>query len=227
MGILEVDDLRKSFGTITALDGVTFEVEAGRLYVIIGPNGAGKTTLFNCITGRHRADGGVVRFRDRDISGLTEHAIAQQGIRRTFQEVEIFDSITVGESIDIAARHTGTQSVLDSLDLADIEEKYGSDLTLFERKRLALGLALDGEVMLLDELFSGLNPDEKRATVRYLDKLREEKTMVLIEHDVRTAFELADEVIVLYQGSVLAMDSPAEIRENETVRRNYFGKMSL
>jgi len=81
--------------------------------------------------------------------------------------------------------------------------------------------------MLLDELFSGLNPDEKRATVRYLDKLREEKTMVLIEHDVRTAFELADEVIVLYQGSVLAMDSPAEIRENETVRRNYFGKMSL
>lgn len=227
MALIEIEDLRRTFGAIVALDRIDLEITADKVFAIIGPNGAGKTTLFNCITGYYRPDSGTVRFRGTDITGEPEHRVAKRGIRRTFQDVSIFDELTVAESIDIATRTVPTKAVLQTLDLDSVAEKRGDELTLFERKRVAVGLALDGEVVLIDELFSGLNPEEKEKTITLLDQIREEKTIILIEHDVETAFRIADEVVVLYQGTVLDQGSPDEIKASEEVKEKYFGKKSL
>lgn len=227
MALIEIENLRRTFGAIVALEDVSLEVTADNVFTIIGPNGAGKTTLFNCITGYYRPDTGTVRFRGTDITGEPEYRVAKRGIRRTFQEVSIFDELTVRESIDIATRTVPTEEILQLLDLEAIAETRGDELTLFQRKRVAVGLALDGEVVLIDELFSGLNPEEKTEMITLLDRIREDKTIILIEHDVETAFQIADEVIVLYQGAVLDQGTPEVIKASEEVKEKYFGKKSL
>lgn len=227
MALLEIRGLRKAFGSIVAIDGVDLNISEDRIYTIIGPNGAGKTTLFNCVTGYYLPDAGTVRFDGEEITGDPEHQIAKRGIRRTFQEVDIFDELTVVESIDIATTSSSTVDIMDRLDLVDIAEKTGDELTLFERKRVAVGLALDGQVVLVDELFSGLNPQEKSEMIDLLTDLRRDKTLILIEHDIETAFRLADEVVVLYQGDVLEQGPPEEIKASTEVKEKYFGRMSL
>jgi branched-chain amino acid transport system ATP-binding protein len=227
MALIGIEGLQKTFGTIVALDGVDMTVGEDMILTIIGPNGAGKTTLFNCITGYYRPDSGTVWFRGTDITGEPEHRVAKRGIRRTFQDVSVFEELTVAESIDIATRSSDPEEILASLKLESVADKKGDELTLFERKRVAVGLALDGGVVLIDELFSGLNPEEKQEMIALLKDLREDKTVVLIEHDVETAFRIADEVVVLYQGSVLEQGSPEDIKASEQVRENYFGKKSI
>ncbi|WP_323173367.1 ATP-binding cassette domain-containing protein [Natrialba sp. PRR66] len=227
MGLLEVTDLRRTFGGIVALDSVTLDVERGETNVIIGPNGAGKTTLFNCITGYHMPDSGTVGFDGEDITRKRDYEVARMGVRRTFQEVAVFDELTVAENISLGAFQTEPRDLMELLDLMDIRHKRGESLTLFERKRVALSLAADGQLLLLDEVFSGLNPAEKPAMVEYLNVLAREKTLMLIEHDIETAFDLADRVIVLSQGSVLGQGTPEAIKNDDHIQKEYLGEMAL
>ncbi|MFC5973547.1 ABC transporter ATP-binding protein [Halomarina salina] len=227
MALLEVNDLERTFGGIVALDGVTFDVASGETNVIIGPNGAGKTTLFNCITGYHIPDHGTVRFQGTDITSTPDYKTARTGIRRTFQEVDVFDELTVAENISLGAFESSPREMMELLDLLDIHDKEGSELTLFERKRVSLALASEGELLLLDEVFSGLNPTEKPAMVGYLDALAERKTLMLIEHDIETAFDLADTVTILAQGQVMKRGTPEEMLDDETVREDFLGEMAI
>nr|WP_282594748.1 ATP-binding cassette domain-containing protein [Halomarina salina] len=224
---MEVNDLERTFGGIVALDGVTFDVASGETNVIIGPNGAGKTTLFNCITGYHIPDHGTVRFQGTDITSTPDYKTARTGIRRTFQEVDVFDELTVAENISLGAFESSPREMMELLDLLDIHDKEGSELTLFERKRVSLALASEGELLLLDEVFSGLNPTEKPAMVGYLDALAERKTLMLIEHDIETAFDLADTVTILAQGQVMKRGTPEEMLDDETVREDFLGEMAI
>lgn len=227
MGLLEVRDLRRTFGGIIALDSVSLDVAAGETNVIIGANGAGKTTLFNCITGYHMPDDGRVVFDGEDITRTSDHEVARMGIRRTFQEVDVFDELTVAENISLGAFQSEPRELMELLDLMDIYDKPGEALTLFERKRVALALAADGQLLLLDEVFSGLDPAEKPAILEYLDALAVEKTLMLIEHDIETAFELADSVIVLSQGQVLGQGTPDEVKSDQRIQAEYLGEMAL
>jgi branched-chain amino acid transport system ATP-binding protein len=227
MDVLEVEDVRRTFGGIVALNGVTFDVEAGKTHVIIGPNGAGKTTLFNCITGYHIPDDGTVVFDGDDITRVPDYEVARRGVRRTFQEVDVFDELTVAENISLGAFETEPRELMELLDLLEIYDKQGESLTLFERKRVALALASDGDLLLLDEVFSGLNPTEKPLMIEYLEMLAARKTLMLIEHDIETAFDLADQVIVLAQGEVLGKGTPEEVKTNPDINEQYLGETAL
>jgi len=227
MTVLSISDIKKTFGGIVALDGVSIDIEDGVTYAIIGSNGAGKTTLFNCITGYHRPDSGSIVFEGADIVGERPHDIARKGIRRTFQEVNVFDELTVAENITLASYTVDPYEVMSTLDLLDISDKYTDELTLFERKRVALGLAMDGRLLLLDEIFSGLNPSEKPEMKEYLGEIGEEKILVLIEHDIETAFELSDQVIVLHRGRVLGKGTHEEITNNDEIREKYLGERTI
>jgi branched-chain amino acid transport system ATP-binding protein len=227
MALLEVENLVKKFGGIVALDGVDLTVKSGAKYVIIGPNGAGKTTLFNCITGYHVPTSGTVRFQSKDITGEPDYRNARRGIRRTFQEVAIFDELTVTENIDLSSHETSTHEIMNTLNLLNIRDKYGEELTLFERKRVALALALDGDLLLLDEVFSGLNPTEKPAMIEYIDKIAQEKTLLMIEHDIGTAFNLADRIIVLDSGKVIKQEPPEKIMSDPDIQDQYLGGSTI
>jgi branched-chain amino acid transport system ATP-binding protein len=227
MALLEVKNIRKEFGGIVALDDVSIDIEADKKYVILGPNGAGKTTLFNCITGYYRPDAGTVRYRGEDVTDESDFEKARRGIRRTFQEVNVFDELDVLENVSLASFETPPRDILETLDLFEIRNKQGDELTLFERKRVALALALDGELLLLDEVYSGLNPAEKPPMTDYINRVAEDRTLILIEHDIETAFALADRMIVLYNGEVLSEGTTEEIRNDEQVRELYFGEQTV
>lgn len=227
MALLEVSGLTKEFGTIQALDGVDLDIEENRVYSIIGPNGAGKSTLFNCITGFYFPTSGTVRFRGEDITGRASYSIARDGIRRVFQSTDVFDELTVLEIVNLAATNSEPSELMETLDLIEIRDEQGASLSLYERKRVALALAMDGELLLLDEIFSGLNPTEKPKMIEYIQRIAEKRTVVLIEHDVETAFELADEIIVLYQGRVLGTGTPEDIKEDPEVKQKYLSEMAL
>lgn len=227
MSLLEVQNVTKQFGNIQALDGVDLEVEAGRVYAIIGPNGAGKSTLFNCITGFHFPTSGSIYFRDEDITEHAPYTIARNGIRRVFQSTDVFNELSVLEIVNLASTRTDPAEMMETLDLLEIRDQRGDELSLYERKRVALALALDGDLLLLDEIFSGLNPVEKPQMVEYLERIAEKRTIILIEHDVEMAFKLADEIVVLYQGRILGSGGPGEIRENQEIREKYLSEMAF
>lgn len=227
MALLEVRELSKQFGSIQALDGVDLDVEEGRVYAIIGPNGAGKSTLFNCITGFHFPTSGTVRFRGADITGQASYSVARDGIRRVFQSTDVFDELTVLEIVNLAATRAEPAELMETLDLVEIRDELGEALTLYDRKRVALALALDGDLLLLDEIFSGLNPTEKPQMIEYIERIAEKRTVVLIEHDVETAFDLADEIVVLYQGRVLGTGRPEAIQDDPEVREKYLSEMAI
>lgn len=227
MSLLRVSDVRKTFGGIVALDGVSLDVEEGTTYAIIGSNGAGKTTLFNCITGFYRPDSGSIVFDGEEIVGEKPQDIARRGIRRTFQEVNVFDELTVAENISLASYTTDPYEIMSILDLLEINDKYADELTLFERKRVALALAMDGQLLLLDEVFSGLNPSEKPIMMEYIRTIGEDKTLVLIEHDLETAFDLAEELVVLHQGEVLGKGTREEITGDAEIREKYLGERTV
>lgn len=227
MTVLSISDVKKTFGGIVALDGVSIDIEDDVTYAIIGSNGAGKTTLFNCITGYHQPDSGSIVFEGTDIVGERPHDIARKGIRRTFQEVNVFTELTVAENITLASYTVDPYEIMSTLDLLEISDKYTDELTLLERKRVALGLAMDGELLLLDEVFSGLNPSEKPMMKEYLREIGKEKILVLIEHDIETAFELSDQVIVLHRGRVLGKGTREEITNTDEIREKYLGERTI
>jgi branched-chain amino acid transport system ATP-binding protein len=242
--ILATSKLSRSFGGVRAVGDVTLGVPTGQIRAIIGPNGAGKTTLFNLLTGELRCDAGRIYFKGADITGRSPHYLCRHGLARTFQINSIFLSATVFENVQlallayrgktwnpfVAARRLmirETEEILDRLGLADQADKPGRTLAYGDRRRLevALALACQPELLLLDEPTSGMSLSEKPALVRLIQSIVKEKgvTTVLIEHDMDVVFSVSDRITVMHQGSVIAEGTPGEIQANARVQEVYLG----
>ena len=239
--LLESRGLRKTFGGLTAVNGVDFQVRPGELRSVIGPNGAGKTTLFNLLTGVLPPSDGRILFKGQDITGLPAHAVSRLGIARSYQVTNIFGDLTVYENVRIAAQSRVThyrfwgradalapvnrraEEILLHLGLSAQRHALARELSHGEQRYLEIGIALatDPDFLLLDEPTAGMSPDETRRTAAFVRRLAGHVTIVVVEHDMEVVMGISDRITVLNYGEVLAEGTPAEIRENADVRRVY------
>ncbi len=245
--ILEVKNLKKSFGGIKAVQGVTFSVKRNEVSSIIGSNGAGKTTLFNLITGKLMVDEGEILFNGRDISHLTPYEICHRKVGRSFQITNIFPRLSVFENIQIsilsaqgklknifspARRYVQeeTMELLKSLGLEKKRDVPGGLLAHGDQKRLDIGISLANrpEILFLDEPTAGMSPEETMMTTELVKQLAKDRSMtvVLIEHDMKVVFNISEVVRVMHQGELIAEGSPEEIRSNERVQQIYLGEQA-
>ena len=248
--ILEVNGVTKRFGGLAAVSSVSFEVEEHEILSVIGPNGAGKSTLFKLIASFLRTSAGEVRFRGERISNLSPHRVARRGVVRTFQEATIFPGMTVRENVivahhlrarasllgyflgSLAARRDheefgrSADEILDFLGLGDLRFELASNLPQGHLRALgiAIGLATDPAVLLLDEPFAGMNHDETMRAVEMVRKVRERNvTVLLVEHDMSAVMSISDRIVVLNFGEMIAEGTPEEIQSNERVIEAYLG----
>jgi len=230
---LEVRNITKTFGSLTAVDELSINVEEGRITGLIGPNGAGKTTLFNVITGVLRPDSGKVFFRGKDITHLKPYQIARKGIGRTWQIIRIFQKMTVMENLLTAAnlKEGGEEKkpmdLLDYFGLIDDKDNYAGELSVGQQKILSIAriLMFDPELMLLDEIAAGVNPTEQLKILDVIHELCDQrgKTFLIIEHDMDVIMGHCDKVICMNFGEKIAEGSCKEVQENEKVIEAYFG----
>ena len=249
--ILRCDGIGLSFGKVNALSDMTFDVARKEIVSIIGPNGAGKTSVINTITGFYRPTKGSIHFKGRDITGLPPHKVSRAGIARTFQNTELFAGLTVLENL-LAARHVYLKSnilscalyyglaqrediearevvedIIDLLEMEAIRKQEVGTLPYGQRKRVELGraLALEPDLILLDEPTVGMNLEEKEDMVRFVLDVAEEKetTIVLVEHDMDIVMDISDRIIVFDFGAKIADGPPAEIKSNGRVIQAYLG----
>jgi branched-chain amino acid transport system ATP-binding protein len=243
--VLDVRDVTKRFDGFQAVGGVSFTVPRGSISAIIGPNGAGKTTLFNLITGHLRPDAGRVVFKERDVTGIAPHDLCRLGMGRSFQRTNIFPRLTVHENIQAAfVSHRGrgfnlftpverlyraeTGALLESVGLRDKADEISGFLSHGNQKQLELGiaLALEPEILLLDEPTAGMSATETRDSIRLIERIAADRglTLLFTEHDMEVVFSIAHRITVLHQGRVIADGAPAEVRRDPEVRRVYLGE---
>ncbi len=229
--MIRLERLAVSYGGVRALDGLTIELEPGRVYGLIGPNGAGKSTAVNVITGVTRAASGRIFIGDRDVTGAPAHARARAGMARTFQNLALFQSLTVRENIATGALHhgRGTAAVDEALRAFNLVE-YQYDLTqalsLGIRKRVELARALisDPRLLLLDEPAAGLTPEDMSDLTGRVRQLRNSGgTVLIVEHNMPLVMSLCEYVFVLEFGQLIAQGTPKEVKENARVQSAYFG----
>ncbi|WP_247728961.1 ABC transporter ATP-binding protein [Halovivax limisalsi] len=250
--VLEVSNLRKTFGGIVAVDETSFSVERGSITGLIGPNGAGKSTTFNCITGVYEPDGGSVTFDSEDVTGWEPHQVANRGLVRTFQIAREFPEMTVLENMMLAPKGQlgehlwrsvlpGARSavveqekalrdqaweMLEFFEIDHLAEEYAMNLSGGQRKLLDLARALqtDPEMLMLDEPMAGVNPTLEEKILDRIHDLREDGyTFLIVEHDMDLIMENCEHVIVMHQGSVLDEGTPEAIQSNEQVIEAYLG----
>jgi branched-chain amino acid transport system ATP-binding protein len=234
--LLSVRDVSKRFGGLRAVDRVSFELGAGEVVGIIGPNGAGKTTLFNLLTGQVAPDSGEIRLRGALVNRLPPHRRARLGMGRTFQIARPLAGLSVLENAMIGAfaRHPSLRAaeaqalrVLEEVGLADHAARRAGELTLSERRRLevARALAMDPDLILLDEVMAGLNPSEvARAVTLYRALHRRGMTFLVIEHNLKVVRSFAERVIVLDHGAMIGEGRPEDILAMPTVIEAYVGR---
>jgi branched-chain amino acid transport system ATP-binding protein len=242
--LLKVQDLTKSFGGVMALSGVSFELTEGELLGVIGPNGSGKTTLVNLITGFVKSSSGKVYYRSRDITNWAPYTIIRLGVARTFQMVKPFYQLPAYKNMiiplysprvkDLAGGKYGDRDAV-ALDLLEevgferdshVAYKPASVLPqgYLKRLELAKAMALQADLIILDELFSGLSLAELATLIPIIEKLRQEgKTIIMIEHRLRELFRIASRVIVLNYGRKIADGPPHEVMESDAVKKAYLG----
>jgi branched-chain amino acid transport system ATP-binding protein len=230
--LLDVQGVSKYFGGLKANDDISFQVKKGEIVSIIGPNGAGKSTLFSCVTGFYRADKGRLLFKGRDITNRKPHTIARLGIVRTFQVVQVISDMTVLENVMTGGflRRTRVddvrrkaQEILAFTGLIEKQSYNALELTISDKKRLevSMALAMDPELLMLDESMAGLTPVELRQIIELIRKVRASSvTVVVVEH----VMELSDRVIVLNSGRKIMEGTPSEVVENPEVKRAYLGE---
>ena len=240
---LEILGLTKHFGGLVAVDNLSLTLAGGQLNAIIGPNGAGKTTLFNLITGEIAADAGSVAFQGAGILGLKPHQIVRRGISRTLQIKSVFGGLTVVDNVRAAVlAHEGIASIFqparayravtekievllagvgltESRDRLATTLSYG-DIALLE---IALALANEPKLLLLDEPVCGMGPEETERAVALITSIAKRIDVVLIEHDMEVVFKIADHITVMAQGAILTEGKPAEISANAQVQETYLG----
>jgi len=240
--LLRGESITKKFGGLLVLNGVSFEVNKGEIVGLIGPNGAGKTTLFNIISGVFPPTSGKIIFEGKDITGLKSHQICKLGIARTFQLVRPFSNMSVLENvlsgalfgrdgtIDLEKARERALSVLDFVGLRKMDV-LAKNLTLHEKKLLeiARALATNPKVLLIDEVMAGLNAIEIQDTMKLIRRIRDELgvTIIWIEHVMRAVMGLAERVIVLAYGRVIADGKPEEVANNPAVIDAYLGGESI
>lgn len=242
--VVQVRGLVRQFGGLRALDGVDLDIRAGEILGIIGPNGAGKSTLFNVVSGLLRPTEGRVYLRGRDITGLAPHHVCRLGVGRKFQVPSCFSGLTVRQNVQVAAlgrwpisrlvrvgsdisersRHVG--DLLDRLGLASKADLEAGALSHGERQWLEIGMVLANgcEVLLLDEPTAGMTLAETRRTERLLRDLGETHTIAVIEHDIHFIREVAQRVVVLHRGRVLASGTIDVVERDDRVRDVYLGR---
>jgi branched-chain amino acid transport system ATP-binding protein len=249
MALLQLDQLAISFGGIMALAGVELQVENGEILSVIGPNGSGKTTMFNCISGVYRPDQGEVFFQNKSLLGLSADTVAQKGIARTFQNLRLFLHMTVLDNL-LLGRHIKFQKnpvnaflrirreelrhrqvveeIIDFLDLQAYRQARVSDCPYGVQKRVEMGraLAMEPQLLLLDEPISGLTAEEKEETAYRITEVRGryKTTILLVEHDLRLASRLADRMMALDYGQKIAQGSPEEVQRAPAVIKAYLGE---
>lgn len=254
MSLLDVQDLTLRFGGATTLDAISFTVEEGELFAIIGPNGAGKTSTFNCVSGVYRPQAGEVMLDGTSLLGRAPDAIAKMGVARTFQNVELFDNLTVLDNL-LLGRNQRTsytwpegmwwfgrsrrqeleargrvEDLIEFLDLASVRNLPVGILPYGIRKRIELGraLAMEPRLLLLDEPVAGMNSEETEDMARFIMDIRAQlgTSMIMVEHDMRLVMDLADRVMVIDFGRRIALGTPEEVQRDPAVIAAYLGGAS-
>jgi len=244
---LRTEGLTKYFRGFRAVNSVDLEVHEGGVHALVGPNGAGKTTLFNLLTGFIKPSGGSMRVFDEDVTGLRPEQIAHKGVARSFQITSLFENLTPREHVELALQGLTSQGLrfwrsekllgryggrvddlLAQVGLAELADKP-SGLLAYGQKRaleMALVLALDPKVMLLDEPTAGMGIEDVDRTIALVRRIAEGRTVVFVDHNMHVVGSLADRVTVLQQGAVLAEGSYEEVRRDERVITAYLGESS-
>ena len=231
--ILQVRNLVKRFGGVTAVNGVSLSLEAGKIYGLIGPNGSGKTTLFNCITGIEHRDSGAVAFKGRRIDGLKPHQVFHRGIGRTFQIIRVFPELTALENLlvvtggDYARARARAEDLLRLVKLERLAGEFAGNLSYGQQKLVEFirVLMTDPEMILLDEPAAGVNRTLLNELLDAVRALRDRgKTIFLVEHDMKVVMGLCETVFVLDHGEKLAEGPPGVIQADERVIEAYFGR---
>ena len=234
--LLDVQGVSKYFGGLRANEDISFQVNRSEIVSIIGPNGAGKSTLFSCVTGFHRVDRGKVLFKGQDITNRKPHTIARLGIVRTFQIVQVISDMTVLENVMTGGflRHSRVadvrrkaEEVLAFTGLIEKQSYNALELTISDKKRLemSMALAMDPELIMLDESMAGLTPVELRQIIELIRNVRASSvTVVVVEHVMEAVMELSDRVIVLNSGRKVMEGPPEEVVANPEVKRAYLGE---
>jgi len=239
---LVVRDLSKNFGALRAVDGVNLEVRDGHVHSLIGPNGAGKTTVFNCISGFLRPAGGQVLLNGLDVTAWPPHRLVAAGLARTFQITQVFGDLTVMENVALGARsrlgknldmwprtqgeaHDRAYAVLDMLGLAGQAEANADHLAHGDKRilEIAIAMALQPRVLLLDEPTAGMSPGETERMGELIRRVTKHSSVLLVEHDMEIVLGISDEITVMTQGRVIASGTPDAVSRDPLVRDAYLG----
>jgi branched-chain amino acid transport system ATP-binding protein len=250
--LLDVEGLELRFGGTRAIDGIGFDVQAGELFAIIGPNGAGKTSIFNCISGVYRPQAGRIRFMGEDLLGERPDRIAKRGVARTFQNIELFDNLTVVENLMLGrhqhldygvlegmlylgrarraelANRRIVEDIVDFLEIPAQRKLPVGMLPYGVKKRVELGraLAMEPKLLLLDEPVAGMNAEETEDMARFILDIRSEldTAMILVEHDMGLVMDLADRVMVMDFGKRISLGDPKAVQSDPAVIKAYLGE---
>ncbi|MBS0451364.1 MAG: ABC transporter ATP-binding protein [Proteobacteria bacterium] len=243
--LLKVSDLRKSYGAIRAVDGVSFEVMPGEIFGVIGPNGSGKTTLFNSMLGQIRPDAGRIELQGQDVTHLGPLQLNRHGVGRTFQTLQVFGKMSVRDNLIVAAQeHQGSMwgrlfmpgdsglgakadALIDQFRIRHVADKKAGQLSYGQQKLVDIGMAFmsEPELVLLDEPCAGVNPSLVGGLSRLLKELNASRrgSFVVIEHNMDFVMDLCHRIMVMVEGKVMAIGTPAEIRANKQVLDAYLG----
>jgi branched-chain amino acid transport system ATP-binding protein len=248
--LFKVSDLKKSYGAIRAVDGVSFEVMPGEIFGVIGPNGSGKTTLFNSVLGQIRPDAGAIELDGRDITGLSPLQLNRRGVGRTFQTLQVFGKMSVRDNLLVAAQeHRGTMAgrmlapgdsglgakadeLLARFRIGHVAHKKAGELSYGQQKLVDIAMAFmsDPSLVLLDEPCAGVNPSLVGGISELLKGLnragaaeRKRSSFIVIEHNMDFVMDLCHRILVMVEGTVMAIGTPSEIRANKRVLDAYLG----
>jgi ABC-type branched-subunit amino acid transport system ATPase component len=245
--MLKVKNLKKYFGGVKAVDNCSFEIEKGKITALIGPNGAGKSTVFNLISGITKADGGSIIFENKSIAGLSPDKISNLGFSRIFQKSSLFDNLKVKDNLFLAIDNDDVKfwrnflipknndkkkekridEALDMVEMKNFKNNLGRDLSFGQKRLIELVRAIlnPHTILMLDEPVAGVNPKLRQKISDILRKLKEKgETVLLIEHDMDFTLNIADQVIVMEKGTVIAEGKPEEIKNNKEVLEAYLGE---
>jgi branched-chain amino acid transport system ATP-binding protein len=245
--MLQTQDLHMDFDGFKAINSVDFALKEGEHHAIIGPNGAGKTTFFHLITGHLRPTRGKIRFRGQDITGLPPHRIVRLGLARSFQRINIYPRMSVFENVQVALiardgnhlrflslanrfNRRETMDLLELVDLAAEAQEHAGELAYGKQKQLELAIALasNPDVLLLDEPTAGMSPQETTEAIKLIGDITKARRLTLLftEHDMSVVFGISDRISVLHHGEIITSGTPQEVRNDPEVRRVYLGRTS-